>query len=77
MIGGAVTTFCVLLCRDMAAPMENATKGTRLSGSSTSFQKKSRSKLIQIPGTKPSVHTGQLIVSSGVPSLDCALGESV
>ncbi|XP_053490514.1 elongator complex protein 4 isoform X2 [Ictalurus furcatus] len=58
----------------MAAPMENATKGTRLSGSSTSFQKKSRSKLIQIPGTKPSVHTGQLIVSSGVPSLDCALG---
>ncbi|KAF4083541.1 hypothetical protein AMELA_G00143090 [Ameiurus melas] len=59
---------------DMAAPMESATKGTRLSGSVTSFQKKSRSKLIQIPGTKPSVHTGQLIVSSGVPSLDCALG---
>ncbi|XP_060797817.1 elongator complex protein 4 [Neoarius graeffei] len=58
----------------MAAPMESVRKGIRLSGSATSFQKKSRSKLIQIPGTKPSVHTGQLIVSSGVPSLDCALG---
>ncbi|XP_053094065.1 elongator complex protein 4 isoform X5 [Pangasianodon hypophthalmus] len=58
----------------MAAPMESATKGIRLSGSATSFQKKSRSKLIQIPGTKPSVHTGQLIISTGVPSLDCALG---
>ncbi|TSM20270.1 Annexin A2-A [Bagarius yarrelli] len=59
----------------MAAPTESASKGNRLSGSATSFQKKSRSKLIQIPGTKPSVHTGQLIVSSGVPSLDCALEE--
>lgn len=58
----------------MAAPTESARKGSRLPGSATSFQKKSRSKLIQIPGTKPSVHTGQLIVSSGVPSLDCALG---
>ncbi|KAG7327790.1 hypothetical protein KOW79_009396 [Hemibagrus wyckioides] len=57
----------------MAAHMMES-KGTRLSGSATSFQKKSRSKLIQIPGTKPSVQTGQLIVSSGVPSLDCVLG---
>ncbi|XP_060733332.1 elongator complex protein 4 [Tachysurus vachellii] len=56
----------------MAAHMDSATKGSLLSR--TSFQKKSRSKLLQIPGTKPSVHTGQLIVSSGVPSLDCALG---
>ncbi|GAA6089784.1 elongator complex protein 4, partial [Tachysurus ichikawai] len=58
----------------MAAHMDSATKGSLLSRSATSFQKKSRSKLLQIPGTKPSVHTGQLIVSSGVPSLDCALG---
>ncbi|XP_046712971.1 elongator complex protein 4 isoform X2 [Silurus meridionalis] len=58
----------------MAVPMQSAAKGTRLSGNVTSFQKKNRSKLIQIPGTKPSVHTGQLIISSGVPSLDCALG---
>lgn len=55
--------------------MGAASRETCASGSTTSFQKKSRSKLIQIPGTKPSVHTGQLIVSSGVPSLDCALGE--
>ncbi|KAI5625337.1 elongator complex protein 4 [Silurus asotus] len=58
----------------MAVPMQSAAKGTRLSGNVTSFQKKTRSKLIQIPGTKPSVHTGQLIISSGIPSLDCALG---
>ncbi|XP_062868776.1 elongator complex protein 4 [Trichomycterus rosablanca] len=41
---------------------------------STSFQRKTRSKLVQISGTKASVHTGQLIVSTGVPSLDSLLG---
>lgn len=57
--------------------MAGASRETCSSASATSFQKKSRSKLIQIPGTKPSVHTGQLIVSSGVPSLDCTLGETL
>uniref|UniRef100_A0A3Q0RBQ9 Elongator complex protein 4 n=1 Tax=Amphilophus citrinellus TaxID=61819 RepID=A0A3Q0RBQ9_AMPCI len=41
---------------------------------STSFQKKTRSKLISIPGTRPSVQNGQLLVSTGVTSLDYLLG---
>ncbi|KAI7814363.1 elongator complex protein 4 [Triplophysa rosa] len=40
----------------------------------TSFQKKSRSKLVSIPGTRPSVQNGQLIVSTGVTSLDYVIG---
>ncbi|KAF7665000.1 hypothetical protein LDENG_00156690 [Lucifuga dentata] len=40
----------------------------------TSFQKKTRSKLISIPGTRPSVQNGQLLVSTGVTSLDYLLG---
>uniref|UniRef100_A0A8C6SUA6 Elongator complex protein 4 n=1 Tax=Neogobius melanostomus TaxID=47308 RepID=A0A8C6SUA6_9GOBI len=41
---------------------------------STSFQKKTRSKLLSIPGTRPSVQNGQLLVSTGVTSLDFLLG---
>ncbi|XP_055028593.2 elongator complex protein 4 [Misgurnus anguillicaudatus] len=53
----------------MAAPR------TGMSGvNTTSFQKKSRSKLISIPGTRPSVQNGQLIVSTGVTSLDYVIG---
>ncbi|XP_065150517.1 elongator complex protein 4 [Paramisgurnus dabryanus] len=53
----------------MAAPR------TGMSGvNTTSFQKKSRSKLISIPGTRPSVQNGQLIVSTGVTSLDYIIG---
>ncbi|XP_023809294.1 elongator complex protein 4 [Oryzias latipes] len=40
----------------------------------TSFQKKSRTKSLSIPGTRPSVQNGQLLVSSGVTSLDYLLG---
>ncbi|XP_072321218.1 elongator complex protein 4 [Eucyclogobius newberryi] len=40
----------------------------------TSFQKKTRSKLLSIPGTRPSVQNGQLLVSTGVTSLDFLLG---
>lgn len=48
---------------------------TGMSGvNTTSFQKKSRSKLISIPGTRPSVQNGQLIVSTGVTSLDYIIG---
>ncbi|KAM9409130.1 elongator complex protein 4 isoform 2-T2 [Pholidichthys leucotaenia] len=46
----------------------------RLPSNSTSFQKKTRSKLISIPGTRPSVQNGQLLVSTGVTSLDFLLG---
>lgn len=41
----------------------------------TSFQKKTRSKLISIPGSRPSVQNGQLLVSTGVTSLDYLLGQ--
>ncbi|CAH1787088.1 unnamed protein product [Owenia fusiformis] len=40
----------------------------------TSFQKKSRSKLFNIPGTRPSLHNNQLLISTGIPSLDNILG---
>lgn len=43
----------------------------------TSFQKKSRSKVIQIPGAKPSLYNNQLLISSGIPSLDQILGGGV
>ncbi|XP_034044593.1 elongator complex protein 4 [Thalassophryne amazonica] len=60
----------------MAAPMHSAAKvtGERPVFTATSFQKKTRSKFISIPGTRPSVHNGQLIVSTGVTSLDYLLG---
>ncbi|XP_072171722.1 elongator complex protein 4-like [Diadema setosum] len=48
----------------MAAPME----------AKTSFQRKSKSKTIAVRGTRPSLHNGQLLVSTGVPSLDHLLG---
>ncbi|XP_034536840.1 elongator complex protein 4 isoform X2 [Notolabrus celidotus] len=53
----------------MAAPVSSVGKPAV-----TSFQKKTRSKLISIPGTRPSVQNGQLLVSTGVTSLDYLLG---
>ncbi|XP_058858881.1 elongator complex protein 4 isoform X3 [Acipenser ruthenus] len=50
----------------------NVNAGTR--ANATSFQKKSRSKLASIPGTRPSVQNGQLLVSTGVTSLDYVIG---
>uniref|UniRef100_A0A3B3TXH2 Elongator complex protein 4 n=1 Tax=Poecilia latipinna TaxID=48699 RepID=A0A3B3TXH2_9TELE len=60
----------------MAAPMNSVgkTSADRLQANCTSFQKKTRSKLISIPGTRPSVQNGQLLVSTGVTSLDYLLG---
>ncbi|KAM3626029.1 uncharacterized protein V6R79_021518 [Siganus canaliculatus] len=60
----------------MAAPVSGVGKPTveRLPFNTTSFQKKTRSKLISIPGTRPSVQNGQLLVSTGVTSLDYLLG---
>ncbi|XP_015283933.1 PREDICTED: elongator complex protein 4 [Gekko japonicus] len=44
----------------------------------TSFQRKvpggGGSRLAILPGTRPSVRHGQLLLSSGLPSLDCVLG---
>ncbi|KAL3841951.1 hypothetical protein ACJMK2_020028 [Sinanodonta woodiana] len=48
----------------MAAPMKQ---------SQTSFQKKIPTKL-QIPGTKPSLYNNQLLISTGIPSLDNVIG---
>lgn len=45
-----------------------------MSSSATSFQKKSRVKTPQIPGTKPSLHNNQLLISGGIPSLDNLIG---
>uniref|UniRef100_A0A8C9YVP2 Elongator complex protein 4 n=1 Tax=Sander lucioperca TaxID=283035 RepID=A0A8C9YVP2_SANLU len=60
----------------MAAPMSSVGKSSaeRSPFNTTSFQKKTRSKLISIPGTRPSVQNGQLLVSTGVTSLDYLLG---
>ncbi|XP_075879993.1 elongator complex protein 4 [Nelusetta ayraudi] len=60
----------------MAASMSGVGKPSaeRASLNTTSFQKKSRSKLISIPGSRPSVQNGQLLVSTGVTSLDYLLG---
>ncbi|ESO91550.1 hypothetical protein LOTGIDRAFT_121862 [Lottia gigantea] len=43
----------------------------------TSFQKKARGKIFQIPGTRPSLFNNQLLVSTGIPSLDHVLGGGV
>ncbi|KAM6943374.1 elongator complex protein 4 [Xenentodon cancila] len=60
----------------MAAPADRVgnVSAERLPLTTTSFQKKTRSKLISIPGTRPSVQNGQLLVSTGVTSLDYLLG---
>ncbi|XP_076471871.1 elongator complex protein 4-like [Babylonia areolata] len=44
---------------------------------STSFNKKVKAKLRQIPGAKPSIYNNQLLVSTGIPSLDSVLGGGV
>ncbi|KAK1798620.1 hypothetical protein P4O66_006914 [Electrophorus voltai] len=61
--------------KGMAAHMNSMEKLYNLSSNNaTSFQKKTRSKLVSIPGTRPSVQNGQLIVSTGVTSLDYVIG---
>lgn len=61
----------------MAAPMSGVVNSRVKSSSfnATSFQKKTRSKLLSIHGTRPSVQNGQLLVSTGVTSLDFLLGQ--
>ncbi|XDV18739.1 hypothetical protein PO909_024371 [Leuciscus waleckii] len=57
----------------MAAPVR-CMAGSSSIGNTTSFQKKTRGKLVSIPGTRPSVQNGQLLLSSGVSSLDYVIG---
>uniref|UniRef100_A0A452HHE5 Elongator complex protein 4 n=1 Tax=Gopherus agassizii TaxID=38772 RepID=A0A452HHE5_9SAUR len=54
-----------------------ATGGGMPSDGATSFQRKvpASSRLATIAGTRPSVRHGQLLLSSGLPSLDCVLEE--
>lgn len=56
-----------------AAPAAGAAARGR---GATSFQRKAAagSRLAAVPGTRPSVRHGQLLLSSGLPSLDCVLG---
>ncbi|KAM8939994.1 elongator complex protein 4 isoform 2-T2 [Pelodytes ibericus] len=59
----------------MAAPENKSVAGREMcAGNETSFRRKVRGKLPAIRGTRPSVHNGQLLLSSGVPSLDHILG---
>ncbi|XP_063800522.1 elongator complex protein 4 isoform X2 [Pseudophryne corroboree] len=59
----------------MAAPSVPCMSGRAMSaGAETSFRRKVRGKLPAIRGTRPSVHNGQLLVSSGVSALDHILG---
>ncbi|XP_049574388.1 elongator complex protein 4 [Syngnathus scovelli] len=60
----------------MAASVSDACKQSvkRAPLNTTSFQKKTRNKLLSIPGTRLSVQNGQLLVSTGVTSLDYLLG---
>lgn len=46
-------------------------------GNITSFQKKGRSKIPYIQGTRQSVQNAQILASSGVPSLDHVLGNGL
>lgn len=43
----------------------------------TSFQKKTKSRIPYIPGSRPSIKNAQLLVSSGVPSFDCVIGGGI
>lgn len=56
-----------------AAP---AAGGAARGRGATSFQRKAAagSRLAAVAGTRPSVRHGQLLLSSGLPSLDCVLG---
>ena len=55
--------YRLLLCNKMAA--------------STSFSKRVKANIRQIPGTKPSLYNNQLLVSTGIPSLDAVLGKCI
>ncbi|XP_031463262.1 elongator complex protein 4 [Phasianus colchicus] len=43
-------------------------------GTGTSFRRSGGSRLAAVPGTRPALRHGRLLLSCGVPSLDCVLG---
>ncbi|KAK8723568.1 hypothetical protein OTU49_011790 [Cherax quadricarinatus] len=43
-------------------------------GTVSSFQKKGKARVVSIPGTHPSIHNSQLLLSCGLPSLDYLIG---
>ncbi|KAG8438253.1 hypothetical protein GDO86_008810, partial [Hymenochirus boettgeri] len=58
----------------MAAPSSHSVRTGDAVQTGTSFKRKVGGKFPSIQGTRPSVHNGQLLVSTGVPSLDHILG---
>ncbi|CAH2326118.1 elongator complex 4 [Pelobates cultripes] len=62
----------------MAAPGGHSVSGRDFCvGAETSFRRKVRGKLPAIRGTRPSVRNGQLLLSTGVPSLDHIVGGGI
>ncbi|XP_074774219.1 elongator complex protein 4 isoform X1 [Athene noctua] len=57
----------------------SAAGGAARGRGATSFQRKAAagSRLAAVAGTRPSVRHGQLLLSSGLPSLDCVLGGGI
>lgn len=43
----------------------------------SSFHKKAKIKIGQILGTRPSLYNNQLLISSGIPSLDNVIGKYI
>uniref|UniRef100_A0A8D2M348 Uncharacterized protein n=1 Tax=Zonotrichia albicollis TaxID=44394 RepID=A0A8D2M348_ZONAL len=67
---------CLLLstCGSLASSKKNILSPARRGR--TSFQRRPGAgpRPPALPGTRPSVRHGQLLLSSGLPSLDCVLG---
>ncbi|XP_040557083.1 elongator complex protein 4 isoform X1 [Gallus gallus] len=58
----------------MMAAGGGAARGGGAATTSTSFRRSGGSRLAAVPGTRPALRHGQLLLSCGVPSLDCVLG---
>lgn len=54
--------------------LSNYNKRLSMTSQQTAFQKKTKSKVPYIPGSKLSIQNAQLLVSSGVPSFDYVIG---
>lgn len=59
---------------EMMAAGGGAARGGGAATTSTSFRRSGGSRLAAVPGTRPALRHGQLLLSCGVPSLDCVLG---
>lgn len=84
--GGTVTVhgvnFCILSCGEengelfsyIVCVLSIYSKRLSMTSQQTAFQKKMKSKVPNIPGSRLSVQNAQLLVSSGVPSFDNVIG---